>query len=428
MVDSLIPALKDPDAVVRGTAAEALGVVGSNLVRSESDPARPRAAVAALTGILKDPEAQVRGAAATALGIIVGTAARPASGRDSSKAAQKTGTPASSIDPEPVTTALFDLVGDPDTTVRQAALTAIRQVASKRQGQPPPALFAAIEDESATTRATAISTLVTFSSGLDPLIPALLRHLEHDEPPVRDACSQALREIRPAALTSAVIPALIGGLESPERDVRLYLASLLGRMSPDPRTAVPALIKVLREPIDSDQTSAGGGAMSVSYAGPAQEAAETLGRIAPKTPIAGDAIRALTEVVRSGPPKRRAAAAAALGQFGPAAAQAASPLVTLLQGALADKEPTADGPAAASTLGRIAPGTPAAAAAVTALVGALDSPFSSTRLAALRALGAFGPAAVNTVAKLRSIQDKDLNPNMRKAAASTLKELEDRTK
>jgi HEAT repeat protein len=426
VIDSLIPALRDPNALVRGTAVEALGVIGAYTIRSESGSQAPGAVVTALTETLKDTEPSVRSAAATALGIIVGTVARPSSGRGSSKASQKAKAPESSIDPAAVNTLLFDLVGDRDTTVRQAALSAIRQVSSKRHGEPPQALFSAVEDESATTRASAVGTLVTFSSGLDPLIPALLRHLEQDEPSVRAACSQALGEIQPSSLTPAVIPALIAGLPSPDRDVRLHLVSLVGRMSPEARTAVPALIKVLREPIDSDQISAGGGAMSVSYAGPAQEAARALGRIAPRTPSAGDAIAALTEILRSGPPKRRAAAAAALGQFGPAAAQAAPAMVTLLQAALASKEPTGDGPSAAAALGQVAPGSASAAAAVTALTVALNSPESSTRLGALRALRSFGPAAAGAIATIRAIQEKDSTPNIRKSAAATLEALEGR--
>ena len=40
----------------------------------------------------------------------------------------------------------------------------------------------------------------------------LLRHLEDDEPPVKEACVNALGRIQPAALSPAVIPVLIDGL------------------------------------------------------------------------------------------------------------------------------------------------------------------------------------------------------------------------
>src|SRR5262249_50767217 len=156
--------------------------------------------------------------------------------------------------------------------------------------------------------------------GLDPLVPALLRHLENDEASVREACEQALARIRPQALSSAVVPDLIAGLKSPDRDVRTRIITLISRLSPDVGQVTPPLIAVLKEPLDSDGGRVGPG-MTIVPAGPAHDAARALGQLAPGTKSADDAIKALTEVVESGPDQRKGSAAEALGHFGPAAAR-----------------------------------------------------------------------------------------------------------
>jgi HEAT repeat protein len=427
-IRSVLPVLSDPDAGVRTAGAEALGVVGAYGVKAGTEPDATRGAVTNLTGLLKDRDAAVRAAAARALGTIAGVATRPPARRGPGRGgnAAPAPPPAASFDTSMVVHALLDVLSDPDAAVRQGALGGLRDCAPRTVDQPPPPLLAAMDDESATNRAIAVGILAGYSGGLDPLLPVLLRHLEGDEPSVREACRNAFRRIAPKALRPASIPVIMAGLGNRDRDVRRHMVSLLAALRPDPSTAVPALIKVLREADDSDQGSVEGQAMAMAYEGPAQEAAAALARIAAGTPAAGEAMTALAGVVQSGSSKRRAAAAEALGQFGPAAAQTVPTLVAYLKAD--DKEGTVDGESAAEALGKIAPGTPGAAAAVSALTDALKSVSISTRGGAVEALRSFGPAAAPARTALSAIAEHDTNPHLRREAASTLAAITGQTK
>jgi HEAT repeat protein len=199
----------------------------------------------------------------------------------------------------------------------------------------------------------------------------------------------------------------------------------MAQISPDVRIAVPALLAVLKkEPIDSDQTTTEGSPPVITVTGPAPEAAKALGRLAPGTPAAGEAIAALTEVVQSGPPQRRASAIDALGHFGREAAVAVPALVAVLGEAETDNEPTRDKESAAEALGRIAPGTSSADQALAALTAALKSGSASARRAAILALPSFGHASAGSIPQLRTLKESDPTPNVRKAAASALETLE----
>jgi HEAT repeat protein len=233
--------------------------------------------------------------------------------------------------------------------------------------------------------------------------------------------------IQSSALSSAVVPTLISALDNPEREVRLRLVPLAARVAPDAKTVIPALIKVLREPLDSDRRAAGQ-AVFISYAGPAQQAARELGRLAPGTALADAAVSALSEVVQSGPDKRWGSAADALSQFGPAGASAVGPLISMLERTASSELATRDGASAAAALGEIAPRTSSAAAAVTALTAALKSQSIPTRQAAIEALSSFGSAAAPAIPSIREIAEKDPFPNVRKAAQSTLEAIKDGSK
>jgi hypothetical protein len=188
------------------------------------------------------------------------------------------------------------------------------------------------------------------------------------------------------------------------------------------------LITVLREPVDSDIRTQGERRMVLAYEGPAHSAARALSRIARKTAAEGEAIAALTEVVKSGPAQRRVSAADALAGFGPAAVGAIPALITMLNQDVATKAETADGESASRALAEIAPSTPSASLAVAALTAALKSDAISTREAAIEALAPFGSAASGAIPALREIEEKDRVPNARKAAKSALKSLQEGSK
>ncbi len=70
-------------------------------------------------------------------------------------------------------------------------------------------------------------------------------------------------------------------------------------------------------------------------------------------------------------------------------------------------------------LGLIAPETPAADEAVTALLAVLRSDFLPTRIAAIEALGHFGTEAAIAIPGIRALRD-DQNPLVKQAAGRAL--------
>ena len=229
--------------------------------------------------------------------------------------------------------ALLAALGDKDDEVRSAAATALGGAGPLLKATPPEPLVAALADRSAATRAAAAKALANFPSGLDPIIPTLIRMSASDAPRVHQACAEPLQLIKRSAYSAAAVPALIEALKDRDRDVRLQVILLLEPLGREAADAIPAFIATLSEPLDSDRTVGRGGTgpmMSV-VTGPAHEAAHALGKIAPATNAAGKAIDALTAVVRSGPVQRKASAADALGEFGPSASAAVPRLIELLK-------------------------------------------------------------------------------------------------
>ena len=220
------------------------------------------------------------------------------------------------------------------------------------------------------------------------------------------ACSQALASNTAIGDQPALVPTLIKGLGRPTGTRVVHLIGVLARMSPDPRATVPPLITVLREPAESDRAVATGLPPTSNYMGPAQEAANALGRIAPGTPSAGDAIAALTETVHR---DREAAGRGGRcpGKFGTAAAAAVPGLVAFLRESIAGKVATVDGPSAAKALGQLAPGTSSASAAVAALMAALKAESPVDPRGRPRGAPSFKPASPESIAAIRAVQEKD---------------------
>jgi HEAT repeat protein len=100
----------------------------------------------------------------------------------------------------------------------------------------------------------------------------------------------------------------------------------------------------------------------------------------------------------------------------------------MLGEAEAGEESTSNKASAAEALARITPGTSAADQAVDALTAALKSNSIATRRAAVSALPSFGQASAGAIPQIRALKESDPIPNVRKAAASALEELEDGSK
>jgi HEAT repeat protein len=390
-IPPLIEALGDPDVQVRAAAIEALGAIGDGAARGGSANGAVRAAMARLIRSLKDREASVRIAAIHALWRIV--AAGAGSG---------------AVDPQTGIDAIASVLNDGDEEVRRAAFRALEICGPRGPDDPPAALVAALKHPSAGVRAAAISALASFRCALDPWLPLLLWGLEHDEREVRGACWAAFARGSPPAFSPAAIPALVKALGSGNRIVRARAARALEPHAPDPRAvaAVPALLAILKEPIDRGSRRlepwSPGLPADLDDADPVIPAARFLARQAPGTKSAGEVIAALTEVARSDDPVRRQASAAALAEFGPAAEPAVPVLLQVLRKALAargDSYSFEDRPVA-EVLARIAPGTTSAGETIAALTEVMRSGPSDRWGWASDALGAFGPAAEPAVPAL----------------------------
>ncbi|MFI5460104.1 MAG: HEAT repeat domain-containing protein [Isosphaerales bacterium] len=425
-IPPLLARLGDTDAEVRAAAADALGLLGGNAVKTDSSGNKVRAAVSALLASLDDPETAVRIAAADALGQIAGS------------------DPAGVIDLKPPHAAFMEMLGDRDDQVRGAAIRALGVVGPRISDDPPPALIAALEDESAGNRAAAVDALVNFTGGLHRSMPSLLRFLEKARPEVRKDYVRLLGCIKPPTFSAEVVPAFITALGSRHREVRYLAASRLASFKNDAKAAIPALIKVLREPIDPDSHGPGKETEPLDSREPSLAAAGTLSGLAPGTEWSREVVAALVEILRSGGREQRRSAALALHEFGPEAVVAIPALIAALRETAATDKPVPPimpnthlggqgpdrgevsqdaGQSIAYALREIAENTTSAGEVAMALTEALASRSSYTRDAAKSLLVRLGPKAVGATPRLRALQ-KDPDPNVREAATSVLERLD----
>jgi HEAT repeat protein len=280
----------------------------------------------------------------------------------------------------------------------------------------PSELAAALRDSSADVRAAAARALQSFGSHLDEEIPTLIAMLRRDEVDVRTACAEALQAAWPSA---ALVPTLLDFLKSPDRVVRCHSAQLLGRIGPPASSAIPVLIRFLKEPPDPDNSD------------PAVPAARALGRMEP-TP---ESIAALVEAMGPekfarymaafhrlfdyvGPPPRDVddhflnvesnrikAAINGLGDIGSLAVAAIPAVIAVYGRALEGRFVIADKEIPAA-LAKIAPTTAAARDAVAVLIHTLDSDDDFACRGAAEALIHFGKDAAAAIPKLRALQQR----------------------
>ena len=418
---ALIDALADDGVVVRAAAAQSLGSRVEYESREQSaDRARLKRRVEvanrALVPLLSDPDPAVRLAAAHGLG---------AMGRIPISGPQTSSQPAAS--PEVSS----------DARRRAAAMAYLLPEVPL-----PPQLIAALQDNSSGVRAAAAMAIARFGPDLDPAIPALFAAIERGDREVRTACDKALFAAWPDA---ALVPFLIRSLASRDLQVRRHAAELLGRIGPEAREAIPALIAVLNEPFDLeawDQLKATG------YNGmePTWAAAVALGRMAPDRDAIAALVAAISpenfarytwtqiEVHVFQPPTSEAigrthkegsrilGALHSLEDIGPPALAAVPALISIYRDAIDSRNSMAHGRIPIA-LGRIAPNSPAAPEAVAALIRAFDEQDTHLWKAAIDALGQFGPDAADAIPRLRALR-RDPRSGVGDAARKALATIE----
>jgi HEAT repeat protein len=180
-IPALIRSLADGAVEVRTEAARSLGPAASAAARNRSSDDQLSAATAALTRSLNDREPAVRIAAVHALGSIAAS-----------------NNPSGVIHPQIIVNALAAMLDDPDATVRASTIASLGVAGPVAAADPPPALIAALEDESLFNRAASVRSLARFARGIDRMIPILLGVLEKEQndSPLREACLEVLRQVR----------------------------------------------------------------------------------------------------------------------------------------------------------------------------------------------------------------------------------------
>jgi HEAT repeat protein len=214
-------------------------------------------------------------------------------------------------------------VRDRDAIVRASALKALHDLGDRMPFAPPETFQAALEDESPGVRYWAAGALGHIGLGVGPYIPALLERAERDpDADVRYLCALEVQEfVKPTAVTPEIIPVLIKALDSPALKVRCAACGLLAKFGPASAPAIPRLIGLLTER-SGEQVDR---SLLTTTNDEQGCAAAALGRIAPNTPRAGQAAKALIDLMRSDPsPWAMNQAVLALPGFG-AHAQAAIP-------------------------------------------------------------------------------------------------------
>jgi HEAT repeat protein len=418
-IPAMISALGDDAIEVRVAAAEAVGLLGAEAIKTGSAGAHVRDAVAALLASMKDQEPTVRCAATRSLGTIAACARFVV------------------LDVRPAAVALVEMLDDPSADVRRSVVETLGFVGPGTFVDPPASVVADLESESALDREAAVDSLARFTRGLPRLVPSLVRSMEKARPEARANYARLLARIEPPSFTAEAIPCFVAALGSDDRAVRHLAATQLGTFKGAAAQAVPFLIDVLGERIDRDAPGLRSEPEAFPTGDPSLAAARALAQIAPGTDQSGRAVAALADAVRSGQPERRVVAAEVLGLFGPGAEAAIPALIAALQQAVAVHKRVAEydpnraeavillvADWSARSLGKIAPGTRSEDQVFAVLAQALQSESpGSPRTAIMMALLPYGPRARSTTPRLR-ILEKDPDHQVRQIATFVLKTFE----
>ena len=140
---------------------------------------------------------------------------------------------------------------DRDESVRVAALQALQGRGARLRSRSLETIRAAMEDPAARVRYAAAYALIDFGIGVEPMVPALIRHAEHDpDLTVRDTVARALGSLGPPAVSPAVVPMYLEAIESPgaSATLRENLVGVLADFGPAARVAVPAIVRCSGRP------------------------------------------------------------------------------------------------------------------------------------------------------------------------------------
>ena len=234
LIPALIRNLKNADPEVRRVAIEELGIIGP--------PARE--AVPALRALLKDPDYSLD--AATALGPISGaeeeTMAALMGELTRPETAQRRGT--SRLNQQK--TDLLSSLKDPSQSER---LTMIRLLSQVFDPMPFSEGLVEIRSDSNVLLCRQVAkTLGDMGPSAKAAIPALLESRKDPDAGVRLAAACALPRVDPDQAKD-VIPDLTTGLKAQEWWVRAGAARALGTIGSNAKTAAPALIECLNDPV-----------------------------------------------------------------------------------------------------------------------------------------------------------------------------------
>jgi HEAT repeat protein len=315
---ALVRASEDADPEVRAAAAQSLGGVVSRILRS---PTRTSAeqeltrrsvdiAMGTLTKGLADPDPMVRASCVWGLGAV---------GRNIKV----------ELPPE-----LFAALGDESSSVRQATFKALDAVQLTAAAVPD--LIEALESRDREVRFHAGELLGRLGPEASKAVPALLAILREPSDPEQrkqtkvvawywDPACSAAKALGQIAASDEVVANLAEMLSSDIAERISAAAEGLGHLGPRSVAAVPPLIAAYHKVLKSEHHVIG-----------QIQIPDALGRIAPKTASANDAIAILIQALDSGDVWVRLGAAKALGSFGEDAAAAVPRLRALSRNSVQD--------------------------------------------------------------------------------------------
>jgi HEAT repeat protein len=339
---------------------------------------------------------------------------------------------AEDTDIERVMAALVRASEDRDVEVRAAAAASLSALASeivRRPDRTPAeqgstkrrlnvatrALAKGLSDPEPKVRASVVRGFGELGkSGKVALPPELFAALNDETSSVRQATFKALGAVQ---LTPAAVPNLIEALGSRDREDRFHAAWLLGRLGPEAKSAVPALLPLLKEPFDLQERKTT--RLVGSTGDPACTAARALGQIG----ASEEGIAILAEMLSSDVPERVSCAALGLRDLGPRAIAAVPKLVAAYDKLLKSKQHVIGQMSISDAIGWIAAKSTSAPDAIAILVRALESGDEWIRRGAVEALGRFGEDAAAAIPKLRSLE-QDPAKDVRVAASAAVVAIE----